>query len=126
MASIYIIMTDSGDKSINLTFLNSMTGGNKDKMAKYINMFLQHAPVLVTQMDVNLQQSDWQGLKTTSHTLKSQFSYMGAAEAQAIALEIEKNAHDMVNLDQVPSQVEKVKNIFVKACAELQAELTKL
>jgi len=119
-------MSETTEKSINLTFLNSMTGGNKEKIAKYINLFLQHAPGLVTQMDTNLQNSDWSGLKTTSHTLKSQFSYMGAAEAQSLALQIEKNAGEQINLEQVASQVEQVKTIFQKACAELQAELTKL
>jgi HPt (histidine-containing phosphotransfer) domain-containing protein len=114
------------EKSINLTFLNSMTGGNKEKMAKYINLFLQHAPVLVSQMDSNLQNSDWASLKTASHTLKSQFSYMGAAEAQSLALQIEKNAGEQNNLDLLPAQVEQVKNIFQKACSELQDELTKL
>jgi len=114
------------EKAIDLSFLTSMTGGNKEKMVKYINMFLQHAPVLMGQLQANLQQSDWPGLKTTSHTLKSQFSYMGAAEAQSIALQIEKNAQDASNLDQMPAQVEKLKDIFEKACTELKEELTKL
>ncbi len=113
-------------KSTDLGFLNSMTGGNKEKMAKYINMFLQHAPVLVNQLENNVQAQEWAALKTTAHTLKSQFSYMGAAEAQAISLDVEKNAGEKTNLEEIPKQVEKIRTIFNKACDELKEEVNRL
>ena len=51
---------------------------------------------------------------------------MGISEAQALALEVEKNANEKTNLEQVPAQVEKIKSIFTSACTELQNELTLL
>jgi len=125
LALIFKSMSDN-TKSTDLGFLNSMTGGNKEKMAKYINMFLQHAPVLVNQLENNVQAQEWAALKTTAHTLKSQFSYMGAAEAQAISLAVEKNAGEKTNLEEIPKQVEKIRTIFNKACDELKEEVNRL
>jgi HPt (histidine-containing phosphotransfer) domain-containing protein len=119
-------MENLNEKTVDLTFLTSMTGGNKEKMKKYIGMFLQHAPTLVSQLDDNLRTSDWSGLKTTVHTLKSQFSYMGANEAKELALLMEKNADSNTNVEQFPSQVERIKLLFSKASAELNDELTRL
>lgn len=116
-------MEKTAPQATDLTFLNSMTGGNKEKMTKYINMFLQNAPPLVAQLDQQLQAADWSSIKTTAHTLKSQFSYMGAHAARDIAQTIEKNAAENSNLDQIPSQIQKIKEIFQTACEELKAAL---
>ena len=72
-------------------------------------------------VDQNLQSADWSSLKTTAHTLKSQFSYMGVSEAKEIALSIENNAAQNTNLEQIPAQVERIKIIFLTACEELKA-----
>ena len=114
-------MENSQAKASDLSFLKTMTGDNKEKMTKYINMFLQGAPALVSQLDQNLQSADWSSLKTTAHTLKSQFSYMGVSEAKEIALSIENNAAQNTNLEQIPAQVERIKIIFLTACEELKA-----
>jgi HPt (histidine-containing phosphotransfer) domain-containing protein len=119
-------MEDSGQTVIDLSFLNSMTSGNKEKITKYINMFLQLSPGLIAQMGVNVQQEDWSGLKTTAHTLKSQLSYMGANSAKALALEIEKNADEKMELDQLPEKVKKLTSIFNQVESELKMQINNL
>ena len=51
-------MSEATGKSINMGFLASMTGGNKERMAKYITMFLQNAPGLVAQLDTQVASGD--------------------------------------------------------------------
>lgn len=119
-------MSETGGKNINLGFLTSITGGSKERMAKYINMFLQHAPGLVSQLDTHLLQGDWPALKTAAHTLKSQFSYMGVSEGQNLAKEVERLAMEQSDLGKVPEHVEKIKTVFQQTCDELKQELTTL
>ena len=54
-------------KAINLTFLNSFTGGNPDKIKKYINMFLSHCPGQLNMMKEQLASGNFDGLRGTAH-----------------------------------------------------------
>jgi HPt (histidine-containing phosphotransfer) domain-containing protein len=103
-----------------LTFLNSFAGGNKDKIAKYVNLFLQHAPAMVSTIEQHLAGKDYASLKTTAHALKPQITYMGIKSAEELIREIEHNAGENKNLDQLPGQVEKLKAILGDAYPELK------
>jgi HPt (histidine-containing phosphotransfer) domain-containing protein len=107
----------------NLTFLKSFTGGNNEKMAKYINMFLQLAPGIVANMDLHLQNSEWSLLKSVAHSLKPQVGYMGMKEAEELIKTIENNAAELINLDKVPEQIQEFKKIFSVAQQELNDTL---
>ncbi len=108
------------DETINLTFLKSFTAGNSEKMNKYINMFLQHAPNLVKAMDEHLSKEDWPALKSSAHSLKPQISYMGIKPAEDLIKSIESNAGEKTNLESIPSQINTLKQILDKAYPELK------
>lgn len=105
---------------INLDFLKTFASGNTEKMNKYINMFLQHAPVLVKSIEENLSAQDWSALRSSAHSLKPQISYMGIKSAEELIKAIERNAGDKTNLENLPSQVDTLKGILEKAYPELK------
>lgn len=112
------------DEHVDLTFLKTFTGGNSDKMGKYINMFLQHAPNLVVMMEENLAKQDWAGVKTSAHSLKPQISYMGIKPAEELIKNIESNAGERINLENIPLQINSLKEILDKAYPELEKAKT--
>ena len=61
---------------IDLTFLQSFTGGNKEKIAKYINLFLQACPDQLAKMNERLAERD----------------YPSDARAQALAASLRRDA----------------------------------
>ena len=105
---------------VDLTFLNSFTGGNQEKNSKYIKMFLQNAPSLVNSIDEGLKNSDWASLKTSAHSLKPQISYMGIKSAEEIIKNIERDAGEKTNLETIAEKISSLKNILEKAYPELQ------
>src|SRR6187549_193321 len=105
---------------IDLTFLNSFTGGNQEKNSKYIKMFLQHAPVLFGDIQTGLKNADWPSLKTSAHSLKPQISYMGIKSAEELIKTIERDAGDKTNLENLSEKVAALKGILEKALPELQ------
>lgn len=119
-------MDSQSEKYTDISFLTSMTGGNKEKISKYITMFLDSSPGLISQLDSQVEKEDWSGIKTTAHTLKSQFSYMGANQAKELALDIEMSSGEKANLEEIPVKAEKLKMIFIKACEELKTTITNL
>lgn len=109
-----------------LTFLRTFTGGDSAKMTKYINMFLSGAPQMLTQIRQQTDAADWKGLKTSSHSLKTQLKYMGVASAVDLAFAIEQQSGEMKDLDQLPQLVGQLEAATNTAILELRDELTKL
>ena len=110
-------------KSIDLTFLKTFTSGDKVKMSKYINMFLKHAPVLLSAIQRNLQESNWSDLKIAAHSLKPQLKYMGIGELESIVILIEQMSSEEKRLDKLPSLIDQLNTICQKAMTELKMEL---
>jgi HPt (histidine-containing phosphotransfer) domain-containing protein len=105
---------------IDLTFLNSFTGGNQEKNSKYIKMFLQNAPTLLNSIEENLVKEDWASLKTSAHSLKPQISYMGIKSAEELIKNIERDAGEKTNLEKISEKIATLKHILEKAIPELQ------
>ena len=114
------------NKQSDLTFLKSFTAGDSSKMSKYINMFLAATPKSLEQMKQQLAISDWKGLRTTAHSMKSQLKYMGITGAEQVAISIEKIAAEENGVEQIPDLYVKLVEITGTACNELREELTTL
>ncbi len=111
------------DRITDLTFLQSFTGGNKDKMNKYMNIFLQMIPGQLDAMQSLLASNNYDGLRATAHSLKPQVTYMGIKPGEGLIKTIEHYAGDKINLDQLPTLVGSFKEICEKAIAELKQEV---
>ncbi|MCX6290191.1 MAG: Hpt domain-containing protein [Bacteroidetes bacterium] len=113
------------DHITDLTFLQSFTGGSRDKIVKYINIFLQMCPGQLDAMQSLLQSGNYDGLRATAHSLKPQITYMGIRQGEGLVKTIEQYAGEKINLDQLPALFASFKEICEKAIAELQAEVNK-
>ena len=111
------------DKSIDLTFIKEFSGGKPERVNKYINMFLQQAPILLDQIKNNHESQNWADLKIAAHSLKPQLKYMGIKELEDTVLSIEHNSANEINLNELPQLIEKLDNVCQKAFEELKAEL---
>jgi HPt (histidine-containing phosphotransfer) domain-containing protein len=111
------------DRITDLTFLQSFTGGNKEKMNKYITIFLQMCPGQLDNMQSLLQSANYDGLRATAHSLKPQITYMGIKQGEGLIKNIEQNAGDKINLDQLPGLYASFKDICDRAISELKEEL---
>ncbi len=87
---------------VDLTVLNSLTGG-AEKAKKFINIFLDNAPKLLAQINEGLKNEDYDLIKISAHSLKSQLNYMGVKEEDSHIAALEKlstNASKRVQLPQ--------------------------
>ena len=113
-------------KLTDLTFLRNFTAGDPSKMTKYINMFLNAAPQSLAQIRQQMEAADWKGLKTSSHSLKTQLKYMGVNPAVDLAYAIEQSCGEMAGLDKVPDLVGALEEKTNIAITELREEVSKL
>jgi CheY-like chemotaxis protein len=109
------------DKVTDMQFLRQFTGGNADKMNKYIGMFLENGPRLLRNVEQALETKDYASLKISAHSLKPQLSYMGVKEDVSHIFLIEQTAGESAHFERLPELVTNLKRICEKAFEELKS-----
>lgn len=110
------------EKVTDMQFLKSLTGGNAEKMHKYVGMFLDNAPKLLTNIDVALEAGDYSAVKIAAHSLKPQLSYMGVKEDVSKIFMMEQSAGSSAHFAALPAMFAHLKRVCKKAFDELKNE----
>lgn len=110
-------------KTIDLTFLNTFTGGNPDKMKKYISMFLNYCPGQLEEMKIQLEAGNYDGLRGTAHALKPQITYMGVLGGEDLIKKIENLAGTKTDVGTLPEILGNFHKICEQAMVELKMEV---
>jgi hypothetical protein len=110
--------------SINLSFLDSFTGGNADKKKKYISMFLNLCPGQLNQMNSHLNAGNYDGLRGTAHALKPQITYMGISGGEDLIKKIESMAGTKTDVEKLPEMLKSFHTICEQAMVELKQEIS--
>lgn len=76
---------------IDFSFLDKFTKGNEQKIKRYIQIYLVEAGKTFQQMELNLQQEDWEQLRINTHSLKPQAELMGISELHATLIQLEQD-----------------------------------
>ena len=111
------------NKTIDLTFLNTFTGGNPDKMKKYISMFLNYCPGQLAEMKAHIDAGNYDGLRGTAHALKPQITYMGIQGGEDLIKKIEKMAGTKTDVEKLPEMLGSFHKICDQAMVELKEEI---
>lgn len=108
------------EKVTDMQFLRQFTGGNMEKMNKYVGMFLENGPRLLTNIEQSLQTKDLPAIKIAAHSMKPQLSYMGVKEDISHIFLIEQTAGEAGHYDRLPELVNNLKRVCEKAFEELR------
>jgi signal transduction histidine kinase/DNA-binding response OmpR family regulator len=111
------------EKVTDMAFLKQFTGGNSEKMNKYMGMFLENGPKLLTSAEQALQKKDYPSLKIAAHSLKPQLSYMGVKEEVSHIFLIEQTAGESAHYERLHSLVAQLRKVCDKAFEELRKEM---
>lgn len=110
-------------KQIDVNFFESFYNGNDDFKGKMITMFMEKAPVFMSDMNSHMDQEKWVDLAASAHKFKSCIDFIGAKKLRQAAEEIEKNAKD-VDTKVIADLVSNINNICDEVVIELQSELS--
>ena len=113
-------------KLTDLTFLRNLTGGQTDKIVKYLRMFLSGTPQSITQMEMYALSKDWSALKQTAHSIKPQLGYFGAKGSEELIKQIELQADSKTDTERLPVMISNFREQYEIISAELQQELNQL
>lgn len=111
------------ERITDLSFLETFSGGNRDKMKKYISMFIQLCPNALQSMKTHLDAGNYDGLRGAAHAIKPQISYMGIKGGDILIKTIEHNAASHTEVDRLPTLLSEFDTLCRKALEELAREI---
>ncbi len=114
------IMPSLPDKVTDMQFLMQFTNNNEEKMKKYIGMFLENGPRLLTNIQQGLANKDYPAVKIAAHSMKPQLSYMGVKEDVSHIFLIEQTAGESAHFERLPTLVANLHRVCEQAFNELK------
>jgi HPt (histidine-containing phosphotransfer) domain-containing protein len=108
---------------IDLSYLEEFTRGDKQKLHRYLEMYLKTAPSVINEFQSLLEQQNLADLKLKAHSIKPQAQYLGIAALKDVLIEIESIIRNNGNKDKLPRLVEEAERIGDAAEAEINSLL---
>lgn len=82
---------------VDLSFLESFTKGNTEKVIFYIQMYLDTAPKLFDELLNHALEKKWEELYLKAHNLKAQVQYVGVVGLKEMLEEVEHIAKESID-----------------------------
>ena len=113
-------------KTIDLTYLDSLTGGSESLKITMLESLVRNLPSEIKQVGIDFDAKNWNALKQSAHKMKSNCAYIGLEEISKVAATIENRSWEKKELDTLKPLVEKLITACNSAHKELEQELKKL
>lgn len=114
-------VSNSVTQHTDLGYLEKFCDGDKSKMQKYINIFLDSAPSLLTKLNTALTESDFTEIASQVHGFKTKFVMMGMTQTKDLAIELERLCRmEKPESETIIKNTEKLVKFILGAIEELK------
>ncbi|MCD4731428.1 MAG: Hpt domain-containing protein [Bacteroidales bacterium] len=109
-------------KLFDLTNLNEMLGGDQKAIFQMVKIFLQATPESLSELNKCFQKNDLDGVSRLAHKLKSSVDIFCVNDIKQDIRRLENNTRDNINVDEVPTLVEKLNSILNETIEQVKKE----
>jgi HPt (histidine-containing phosphotransfer) domain-containing protein len=109
-------------KLFDLTNLTEMLGGDKKAILQMVKIFLQATPDSLGELNKCYEKDDYQGVSKLAHKLKSSVDIFSISEIKQDIRRLENITRENVNLDEVPTLVERINKILGETIKQVEKE----
>jgi HPt (histidine-containing phosphotransfer) domain-containing protein len=102
---------------LDLTYLESISGGDKAFIADMLNMFLTNTFPEMVQLKEQAEQGQWEQMGGIAHKMKAPIQMLGVADVSTLVLELEQMGKTRTNTDQALEKIAKLK-VYVEQMEE--------
>jgi PAS domain S-box-containing protein len=121
------LLNMSEQKCINLDFLKQLTQNNSKMIREMIKVYLEETPQLLSNMKQSVDEQNWDGIKTTAHSMLPSFVTMGMDEEfTVITKTIQEYAGKEERRKEIKELLSKIEVGCDKAYKELHHEMAVL
>jgi HPt (histidine-containing phosphotransfer) domain-containing protein len=104
---------------IDLNSLSDLVGGKREKIIKYIDLFLKNIPKDFATLKEQYLKEEWEESAKTAHKIKGNASYMGINKAKELLIEIEKLKEVVAEVDKNSDIVDELERTLDQASKDL-------
>ena len=115
-------MSMDSKKLFDLTNLNEMLGGDQKAIFQMVKIFLQATPESLSELNKCYQKNDLDGVSRLAHKLKSSVDIFCVNDIKQDIRRLENNARDNINIDEVPTLVEKLNTVLDSTIEQVKEE----
>jgi HPt (histidine-containing phosphotransfer) domain-containing protein len=95
----------TNQKLTDLSYLEKFTNGDKEKIKKYISMYLKNTPDVIRNFQKELDDHNLENLRLKAHSIKPQATYFGIEKLQEVLFKIESIILNSSNLDELQTLI---------------------
>ena len=103
----------------NMSYLNTFCEGDREKMQKYVSMFLQSTPVLLEKLNAALSADDFEEVANQLHGFKTKFIMMGMKSTGNLSLLLEQKCRSESRPAMIHSEIKILLGDVERAIVEL-------
>jgi HPt (histidine-containing phosphotransfer) domain-containing protein len=105
--------------SIDLTYLEDMSGGNSELMKDMISIFKKQVPEMITSMKASAGAKNWEILRKNFHKAKASASIMGMSKLASHLASLEAMTNDPGFQSEAVEVIVEIETSFLRAIDEL-------
>ncbi|MFA6275295.1 MAG: Hpt domain-containing protein [Pedobacter sp.] len=116
------------DQPLNLSYLRDMSGDSADFMIEMLDVFKKQTPLYLADLEKAIEAEDWKTTSECAHKMKPTFYYVGREDVRDHIQEIERNARELKEIENIPTAFQEVKDFMVvlyKQLDDAKVELQK-
>lgn len=102
-----------------LTFLKEFCEGDRIRMKKYIELYLNGTPENLKKIEEAFSKKDYSALSRVAHSIKPHFNYMGMKKAKELCENMENYSPEKDDFEQIPFLIIQLKEACSKSFEEL-------
>lgn len=113
-------------KYINISYIESVTGADKEIVSELVDLFRVQVDEISREMKSLLEKKDYYSVGLLAHKAKSSVAIMGMSEMAALLKTFELEAKESVNSEKYASYITSFETDTKKALVELDSYLKEL
>ncbi|KLT65540.1 Hpt domain-containing protein [Pedobacter sp. BMA] len=120
-------MQDNYDNHpLDLSYLTEMVGHNPAFMIEVFDTFMEQTPIYLAELEQALLVGNWVKVSNGAHKIKPTFSYIGRNDVKDFVSAIEDNARHQLAIEQIPADVERLKELLNGIYIQLEVAKTEM
>ena len=104
-----------------LTYLRKMSNNDESFVQEMVSSFIEKTPKIITQINQANKDKNWPEVSAIAHKLKPNLAFMGMDSLKQLISDIETNAKNSANTDEIPGMVDKLTSSVNNAISELES-----
>ena len=103
--------------------VEEIAGGDQEFVKRMMAMFVDTVPSLLTDLQLNIEQENWEKTSKIAHRMKSTIDSMNIRSIKVEIRQIEANGKQQLNLEQMPGLLKKVSSVLTDCIESVRKDM---